>query len=78
MDDLPPTYEAAVDRDVWKLVTSWVASSDLCSACLVSQKWHSLFAPRLWGDPASHFTTRNDAVFGVNIPTMESWPEFRR
>jgi hypothetical protein len=63
MEDVPPSYEFAVDREVWKIVAPWIPSSDLCSACLVSKKWHSIFIPFLWGDPASHFGVENDAVY---------------
>jgi hypothetical protein len=63
MEDVPPSYEFAVDREVWRIVAPWIPSSDLCSACLVSKKWHSIFIPFLWGDPASHFGVENDAVY---------------
>ena len=63
MEDVPPSYDFAVDREVWKIVAHWIPSSDLCSACLVSNKWHSIFIPFLWGDPASHFGAENDAVY---------------
>jgi len=63
MEDVPPSYEFAVDREVWRIVAPWIPSSDLCSACLVSKKWHSIFIPFLWGDPASHFGAENDAVY---------------
>lgn len=63
MEDVPPSYESAVDREVWKIVAPRIPSSDLCSACLVSKKWHSIFIPFLWGDPASHFGADNDAVY---------------
>lgn len=66
MEDVPPSYESAVNRDVWTIIASWIASDDLCSACLVSKKWHNIFAPFLWGDPASHFGTENDAVYGMS------------
>lgn len=63
MEDVPPSYDFAVDREVWRIVAPWISSSDLCSACLVSKKWHVIFIPFLWGDPASHFGTENDAVY---------------
>ena len=63
MEDVPPSYESAIDKEVWKIVAPWIPSSDLCSACLVSKKWHSIFIAFLWGDPASHFGAQNDAVY---------------
>ena len=63
MEDVPPSYDSAIDREVWKIVAPWIPSSDLCSACLVSKKWHTIFIPFLWGDPASHFGVQNDAVY---------------
>jgi hypothetical protein len=63
MEDVPPSYEFAVDREVWKIVAPWIPSTDLCSACLVSKKWHGIFIPFLWGNPASHFGAHNDAVY---------------
>ncbi|EXJ88866.1 hypothetical protein A1O3_01930 [Capronia epimyces CBS 606.96] len=61
--DVPPSYESAVSREAWTIIAPWIPSSDLCSACLVSQKWYSIFIPFLWGDPASHFGIANDAVY---------------
>ncbi|KIV82482.1 hypothetical protein PV11_04591 [Exophiala sideris] len=61
--DVPPSYESAVSREAWTVIAPWIPSSDLCSACLVSQKWYSIFIPFLWGDPASHFGIANDAVY---------------
>lgn len=61
--DVPPSYESAVSREAWTIIAPWISSSDLCSACLVSQKWFSIFVPFLWGDPASHFGIENDAVY---------------
>ena len=63
MEDVPPSYQSAIDKEVWKIVAPWIPSSDLCSACLVSKKWHTIFIPFLWGDPASHFGAHNDAVY---------------
>lgn len=63
MEDVPPSYESAITRDVWAIVAPWIPSRDLCAASLVSRKWHEIFAPFLWGDPASHFGTENDAVY---------------
>ncbi|KAL2404920.1 hypothetical protein ABEF93_008261 [Exophiala dermatitidis] len=61
--DVPPSYESAVSRETWSIIAPWIPSSDLCSACLVSRKWYSIFVPFLWGDPASHFGIANDAVY---------------
>jgi hypothetical protein len=63
MEDVPPSYQSAIDREAWNVIAPWIPSGDLCSACLVSRKWHSIFAPFLWGDPASHFGIENDAVY---------------
>ena len=64
MEDVPPSYETAVNRDAWNIIAPWIPSSNLCAASLVSRKWHAIFAPFLWGDPASHFGSQNDAVYG--------------
>lgn len=64
MDLVPPSYESATDRDAWTIIAHYIPSSDLCAASLVCHRWHSLFIPFLWGDPASHFGTDNDAVYG--------------
>lgn len=64
MDLIPPSYESATDRDAWVIIARYISSSDLCAASLVSHRWHDLFMPFLWGDPASHFGTENDAVYG--------------
>ncbi|ETI25009.1 hypothetical protein G647_04379 [Cladophialophora carrionii CBS 160.54] len=61
--DVPPSYESAVSREAWTIIAPWISSRDLCAACLVSQKWYSIFVPFLWGDPASHFGIENDAVY---------------
>ena len=63
MEDVPPSYESAIDREAWNVIAPWISSGDLCSACLVSRKWHNIFISFLWGDPASHFGTENDAVY---------------
>ncbi|EAW23092.1 leucine rich repeat protein [Aspergillus fischeri NRRL 181] len=63
MDIVPPSYQSATARDAWSIIAHYIPSSDLCSAALVCQKWHGLFMPFLWGDPASHFGTENDAVY---------------
>ncbi|KAL6246101.1 hypothetical protein RBB50_007254 [Rhinocladiella similis] len=61
--DVPPSYESAISREAWPIIAPYIPSSDLCSACLVSRKWYSIFVPFLWGDPASHFGIANDAVY---------------
>ncbi|KAJ5760622.1 hypothetical protein N7520_007778 [Penicillium odoratum] len=63
MDLIPPSYESATDRDAWAIIAHYIPSSDLCAASLVCHRWHDLFMPFLWGDPASHFGTENDAVY---------------
>ncbi|KAJ5122598.1 hypothetical protein N7526_009535 [Penicillium atrosanguineum] len=63
MDLVPPSYESATDRDAWVIIAHYIPSSDLCAASLVCHRWHDLFMPFLWGDPASHFGTENDAVY---------------
>ncbi|KAJ5130829.1 uncharacterized protein N7515_006868 [Penicillium bovifimosum] len=63
MDLIPPSYESATDRDAWTIIARYIPSSDLCAASLVCHRWHGLFMPFLWGDPASHFGTENDAVY---------------
>ncbi|KAF3393986.1 hypothetical protein F1880_005240 [Penicillium rolfsii] len=61
MDLIPPSYKSATDRDAWAIIAHYIPSSDLCAASLVCHRWHDLFMPFLWGDPASHFGTENDA-----------------
>ncbi|KAJ5385136.1 hypothetical protein N7517_003047 [Penicillium concentricum] len=63
MDLIPPSYESATDRDAWTIIARYIPSGDLCAASLVCHRWHGLFMPFLWGDPASHFGTDNDAVY---------------
>ena len=64
MADAPPSYQAAAYRQsLWKLVAPYVQNHDLHSACLVSRLWHSVFAPYLWGNPASRFGPDSDAVY---------------
>ncbi|RAL09516.1 leucine rich repeat domain protein [Aspergillus homomorphus CBS 101889] len=63
MDTVPPSYQAATARDAWSIIAQYIPSSDLCAAALVSRRWHELFMPFLWGDPASHFGTENDAFY---------------
>ncbi|KAF2454703.1 hypothetical protein BDY21DRAFT_291008 [Lineolata rhizophorae] len=63
MEDVPPSYECANTRDCWPLIAPYVCSLDLCSAALVSRRWHQIFAPQLWGNPASHFSPENDVLY---------------
>ncbi|EEQ87878.1 hypothetical protein RJZ56_003851 [Blastomyces dermatitidis] len=63
MEDFPPSYELATARDVWTIVADYIPSADLCAASLVCRRWHDIFIPFLWGAPASHFGTDNDAVY---------------
>ncbi|KAJ5948716.1 hypothetical protein N7454_002023 [Penicillium verhagenii] len=63
MDLIPPSYESATDRDAWVIIAHYIPSSDLCAVSLVCHRWHDLFMPFLWGSPASHFGTDNDAVY---------------
>ena len=65
LDLIPPSYESATDRDAWVIIAQYIPSSDLCAASLVSHRWHKLVIPFLWGDPASHFGTEDDAVYGT-------------
>ncbi|PWY76247.1 leucine rich repeat domain protein [Aspergillus heteromorphus CBS 117.55] len=62
-DTIPPSYQTATTRDAWSIIPQYIPSSDLCAAALVCRRWHRLFMPVLWGDPASHFGTENDAVY---------------
>jgi hypothetical protein len=63
MEDVPPSYQSAIDREAWTVIAPYIPSKDLCSACLVCKKWHYVFIPFLWGDPASHFGIENDEVY---------------
>ncbi|KAF2814902.1 leucine rich repeat protein [Mytilinidion resinicola] len=63
MDDAPPSYETAITKDHWKIIARYIRSRDLCSAALVCERWHEIFAPHLWGNPASHFGAQNDTVY---------------
>ncbi|KAL9044735.1 MAG: hypothetical protein Q9214_002145 [Letrouitia sp. 1 TL-2023] len=67
MDDVPPSYESATRRDHWVIIARYIRSSDdLCAASRVCARWHQIFSPLLWGNPASHFGTENDRVYGSN------------
>jgi hypothetical protein len=61
--DVPPSYDSSISREAWTIVAPYISSPDLCACCLVSHKWHAIFVPFLWGDPASHFGIANDAVY---------------
>ncbi|KAI9375416.1 hypothetical protein BJX61DRAFT_539843 [Aspergillus egyptiacus] len=63
METVPPSYQTATTRDAWSIIAHYIPSSDLCAAALVCQKWHAIFTPFLWGNPASHFGTENDEVY---------------
>lgn len=70
MDVVPPSYETATARDAWAIIAQYIPSADLCAASLVCRRWHELFVPFLWGDPASHFGTDNDAVYGKPVTSQ--------
>ena len=63
MDTIPPSYESAVARNPWRIVAPYIPSTDLCSLSRVSRRLNEVFAPCLWGNPASHFGTENDRVY---------------
>lgn len=63
MEAAPPTYEKATLVDYWDLIAWYIPSNDLCSTTLVSSRWHAIFVPHLWGNPASHFGIENDRVY---------------
>lgn len=65
LEEIPPSYEHATVRDALAIIAEYIPSADLCAASLVSRRWHAIFVPFLWGDPASHFGTDNDAVYGT-------------
>ena len=67
MEAVPPSYEEATTRNYWRLIAPYIESSDLCSASRVCTAWYAIFEPFLWGNPASHFGTENDRVYGANI-----------
>ena len=62
-NDALPSYKDAISQDHWKLIAPYISSSDLCSASLACTRWHEIFAPQLWGHPASHFGTQDDSVY---------------
>ncbi|KAF1958868.1 hypothetical protein CC80DRAFT_524268 [Byssothecium circinans] len=63
MDDLLPSYESAIRQDPWELIAPYLPSETLCAGALVCQRWHEIFTPQLWGNPASHFGGQNDTVY---------------
>ncbi|KAL4881436.1 hypothetical protein BJY04DRAFT_188898 [Aspergillus karnatakaensis] len=63
METVPPSYESAITRDAWPIIAEYIPSSDLCAVTLVCRRWHVVFMPFLWGNPASHFGTDNDEVY---------------
>lgn len=64
MENIPPSYEVAVARNPWRLLAPYVRSPELCTLNRVSRELHQVFAPSLWGNPASHFGTEGDRVYG--------------
>lgn len=62
----PPSYQAAAASltEYWDIAAPYVASADLYAACLVSSKWHQVFAPLLWGNPSSLHGIEDDRVYG--------------
>ncbi|KAL5337039.1 hypothetical protein BJX70DRAFT_389567 [Aspergillus crustosus] len=63
METVPPSYQSATTRDAWPIIAQYIPSSDLCAVALVCRRWHVVFMPFLWGNPASHFGTDNDEVY---------------
>ncbi|MCJ1286187.1 hypothetical protein MMC26_005532 [Xylographa opegraphella] len=74
---VPPSYEEATTRDYWTIIAQYIRSPDLCSASLVSKRWHAIFAPCLWGNPASHFGTENDRVYVALTRFKRTLPRVR-
>ena len=66
MENIPPSYEIAVARNPWGLIAPYIPSAELCALNRVNHELHQVFAPCLWGNPASHFGTENDRVYGGN------------
>ena len=64
MDSVPPSYEIATARDPWEVIAPYIPSAELCTLSRVSRGLNKVFAPYLWGNPASHFGTENDRVYG--------------
>ncbi len=59
----PPSYQAAAYRRLWVIIAPYVQAYDLYAACLVCRQWHQVFAPLLWGAPASSFGNDSNAVY---------------
>ncbi|KAG8629600.1 hypothetical protein KVT40_003465 [Elsinoe batatas] len=78
MEAAPPSYETATLVNPWDLVAAWLPSNDLCSAALVCSKWHSIFTPHLWGNPAAHFGTENDRVYIALTKFQRTLPWVRK
>ncbi|KAI5269357.1 hypothetical protein E4T47_07190 [Aureobasidium subglaciale] len=78
MEANPPSYGQATTVNAWDLIAVYIPSSDLCSAALVSQQWHTTFAPHLWGNPASHFGDENDRVYVALTRFIRTLPWARR
>ena len=66
MDEFPPDYGSSLATltEYWCIISQYIVSSDLCSASRVSRRWHAIFAPLLWGNPASHWGIEDDRVYG--------------
>ena len=64
MENIPPSYQVAVARNPWGIIAPYISSADLCALNRVNRELHRVFAPCLWGNPASHFGTENDRVYG--------------
>ena len=67
MENVPPSYDAAMARNPWSLIAPYIPSAELCALNRVNRELHDVFAPCLWGNPASHFGTENDRVYGKCI-----------
>ncbi|KAH0369866.1 hypothetical protein KCU65_g2911, partial [Aureobasidium melanogenum] len=78
MEANPPSYGQATTVNAWDLIAGYIPSSDLCSAALVCQQWHTTFAPHLWGNPASHFGDENDRVYVALTRFIRTLPWARR
>ncbi len=64
MENVPPSYDAAIARNPWSLIAPFIPSTELCALNRVCRELQNVFAPYLWGNPASHFGTENDRVYG--------------
>jgi hypothetical protein len=68
----PPSYQAAAYRQLWAIVAPYVHFSDLYAACLVCRQWQQVFAPLLWGAPASRFGNDSNSVYRKYSSTLGS------